>query len=207
MIKDRLTQVLEYKGIPKESFYEKIGQKSANFRGANRKKALNSDVIENILTEIPDLNLVWFLTGKGSMFLDIQEMNTLENSEETPVQRIGRIAKMEGIPITTLENRIGMSKGALSRSIRVGSDIGVRWISALSEIYPKYDMHWLITGHGTMILRRAESKPQNFDEVQKRLLELLSQKDKEINELKKEFESCNPRKLVAADPRQKLTKK
>lgn len=206
MIKDRLTQVLEYKRIPKELFYEKIGQKSANFRGENRKKALNSDVIENILTEIPDLNPIWFLTGKGEMLLEIDDKDLLKD-KETPVQRIGRIAKREGVAITKLEHRIGMSRGALSRAIRVGSDINVNWISALAEVYPKYDMHWLITGLGTMILRRAEPKPVNFDEIQNRLLELLSQKDKEINELKKEFESQDNYIHIVAESQKKLKRK
>ena len=211
MIKLRLIQVLEYKRIPKESFYDKIGQSSANYRGSNRVKTLNSDVIEKILTEIPDLNPVWFLTGKGDMLIDPEEAKILGNDiiklSESAVQRIERIAKAEEIPITTLERRMGMSKGALSRSIRTGTDIGVSWISALSELYPKYDMHWLITGTGSMILKRTVAKNENFDEVQKRLLELLSQKDNEIISLKKELESFNSYTGIAAEHRPELTKK
>lgn len=67
MIKDRIIQVLEYKSIAKERFYTKIGMTSANFRGKARETPINSTAIENILSVIPDLNLVWLITGNGEM--------------------------------------------------------------------------------------------------------------------------------------------
>lgn len=69
MIKDRVIQLIEYKGIAKESFYTKIGMTSANFRGTAKKTPLNSTAIENVLSEIPDANPMWLLTGKGNMIL------------------------------------------------------------------------------------------------------------------------------------------
>lgn len=147
------------------------------------------------------------ITDSDAIFRESDESNKNEEFSETAVQRIERISKAEGIPITTLERRMGMSKGALSRSIRTGSDIGVSWISALSKLYPKYDMHWLITGAGSMILKRAAAKNENFDEVQKRLLELLSQKDNEISALKKELESYDSHPRIAAEHRPKLSEK
>ena len=67
MIKERIIQIVENKGIAKESFYSKIGMTSASFRGKAKNMPLNSNAIENILSEIPDLNAEWLLTGKGSM--------------------------------------------------------------------------------------------------------------------------------------------
>ena len=67
MIKDRVIHLLEYKGIPKEEFYKKIGMTSASFRGAARQTPLNSNAIENILSELPDVSSEWLLMGKGSM--------------------------------------------------------------------------------------------------------------------------------------------
>ncbi|WP_281323759.1 LexA family transcriptional regulator [Flavobacterium sp. IMCC34518] len=67
MIKKRIIQLLEYKGIAKEEFYKKIGVTSANFRGKASETPVNSKTIENILSEISDLNLDWLLTGTGSM--------------------------------------------------------------------------------------------------------------------------------------------
>ncbi len=71
MIKDRIIQLIEQKGIKKEEFFKKIGMTSANFRGKAKKTPLNSNAIENILTEIPDLNGHWLLTGKGEMLKDV----------------------------------------------------------------------------------------------------------------------------------------
>lgn len=67
MIKDRIIQLIEYKGIAKENFYLKIGMTSASFRGKAKESPLNSNAIENILSEIPDVNIEWLLTGKGQM--------------------------------------------------------------------------------------------------------------------------------------------
>ena len=67
MIKERIIQMLEFKGIAKENFYKKIGVTSANFRGNAKKTPLNSTAIENILSEVSDLNLEWLITGNGSM--------------------------------------------------------------------------------------------------------------------------------------------
>lgn len=68
-IKERLTHILEHKDIPKEKFYKKIGMTSANFRGNAKKTPLNSNAIENILSELPQINAYWLVTGEGEMFL------------------------------------------------------------------------------------------------------------------------------------------
>ena len=66
MIKDRIIQVIEYKGIAKENFI-KIGMTSASFRGKAKETPINSTAIENILSEIKDLSPEWLLTGNGEM--------------------------------------------------------------------------------------------------------------------------------------------
>lgn len=67
MIKERIIQLLEKKGIAKEEFYVKIGMTSASFRGNAKKTPLNSNAIENLISIIPDVNPDWLLTGRGSM--------------------------------------------------------------------------------------------------------------------------------------------
>lgn len=75
MIKERVMQVLETQNIPKERFFKRIGMSSANFRGKAKESPLNSNTIKNIITEIPNLNIDWLITGNGSMFLDKKEDN------------------------------------------------------------------------------------------------------------------------------------
>lgn len=67
LIKERIIQLIEYKKIPKEEFYVRIGMTSANFRGKAKTTPLNSTAIENILSEIPDANPEWLITGNGPM--------------------------------------------------------------------------------------------------------------------------------------------
>ncbi|WP_372472718.1 hypothetical protein AB4865_07805 [Capnocytophaga sp. ARDL2] len=83
MIKDRIIQVIELKKIGKENFYKKIGMTSANFRGKAKETPINSNAIENILSEIPDINPIWLLTGKPPMLLSEvkNEVPPTNNSE------------------------------------------------------------------------------------------------------------------------------
>lgn len=76
MIKDRIIQLIEFKGIAKENFYKKIGVTSANFRGKAKESDVSSITIAKILSEIPDANPEWLLTGKGEM-LKSKEPRTL----------------------------------------------------------------------------------------------------------------------------------
>lgn len=76
MIKERIIQILEYKGIAKENFYTEIGMTSASFRGKAKESPLNSNAIENILSIIPEINPEWLLTGKGSMLKEEKEVKT-----------------------------------------------------------------------------------------------------------------------------------
>jgi hypothetical protein len=79
MIKDRIIQVIELKGIIKENFFPKIGMTSANFRGNAKNTPLNSNAIENILSELPDVNPEWLITGRGEM-LKKQENDLVNQS-------------------------------------------------------------------------------------------------------------------------------
>lgn len=78
MIKERIIQLIEYKGIAKESFYKKIGVTSANFRGKAKESDIASASIAKILSEIPDLNLEWLITGNGEMLKRENSYNTDE---------------------------------------------------------------------------------------------------------------------------------
>lgn len=66
-IKERVLEIAEIKGIPKEKFFENISMTYGNFKGSAKKTPLNSDAIANILTIYPDISPIWLLTGKGGM--------------------------------------------------------------------------------------------------------------------------------------------
>jgi hypothetical protein len=67
MIKERMIEFIDSKGIVKERFYEMIGMTSANFRGPARNSPINSNAIKKMLEKFPDLNLYWLITGEGQM--------------------------------------------------------------------------------------------------------------------------------------------
>lgn len=69
----------------------------------------------------------------------------------TTIERISKIAELEGIKLTNLENKIGASKGVLTRALSNKTDIQSKWISSLVENYPKYDAGWILTGNGEML--------------------------------------------------------
>lgn len=100
MIKDRVIHIIDYKGIKRESFFEKIGMSSANFRGPAKKTPLNSNAIENILSLYPDIDPNWLLTGNGEM---IRVNETVPESLKGPPG-----AKTEkGIPLLPVNAEAG----------------------------------------------------------------------------------------------------
>ncbi len=94
LIKERIIQLIEFKKIPKEEFYTRIGMTSANFRGQAKKTPINSTAIENILSEIPDVNPQWLLTGKGSMLKSARDESIDPMDKELIRELIARVGEL-----------------------------------------------------------------------------------------------------------------
>ena len=91
-IKERVVQLVELKQVSKENFFSKIGSTSANFRGKPQKTPLNSDTIVNILSEFPDVNVNWLLTGEGEMIKPDSEHGKASHYTVIPVISIDAAA-------------------------------------------------------------------------------------------------------------------
>lgn len=70
-IKERILYFIEYQGEKKENFFQELGLSYANFKGIQKKSALNSDAIDKILTKYSELNAEWLLTGRGDMLREV----------------------------------------------------------------------------------------------------------------------------------------
>jgi len=65
---DRLMQFIKHAGLSARQFDLSIGASNGyTLRMKKNNASVGSDVIENILRVYPQLNVVWLLTGEGSM--------------------------------------------------------------------------------------------------------------------------------------------
>ena len=133
MIKERIIQFIDLKGVKKEHFYNKIGMTSANFRGKAKETPINSTAIENILSEFPDLNLDWLITGKGEMtkmstqIVKNEGTTNNQNNINAPIEGNITISQNEMYNIIEIQrelnNIIKTSQEQLSESQKQVSDL------------------------------------------------------------------------------------
>ena len=84
---------------------------SASFRGTAKNTPLNSDAVENILSELPQINIHWLLTGEGPMLTE----NT--NSPNTPQEPINQNQNDMNIELVKMINRKDREIGELQVTI------------------------------------------------------------------------------------------
>lgn len=104
-IKERVLLIAENKGISKENFFADIGMTYGSFKGSAKKRPLNSDAIENILTIHKDINAEWLITGSGEMLkssLAVNEPNGIYKL------RTDRIEDQQDVPLYNLEASAGL---------------------------------------------------------------------------------------------------
>jgi phage repressor protein C with HTH and peptisase S24 domain len=78
LIKERILQIAEKQGDSKKDFFKKIGMTPGNFRGSQVRTAINSDALAIILSQFPDIDPRWLITGEGTMIhqpVEVQQSN------------------------------------------------------------------------------------------------------------------------------------
>jgi hypothetical protein len=93
-------------------------------------------------------------------------------------QRIKEIAENEGLKLTQLEQKIGASKGVLTRSLNNNTDIQSKWLTLVVENYPNYNSEWILTGRGVMLKSDQPKAVENNDTCP-----ICKEKDKRIEQL------------------------
>ncbi|MRX70302.1 hypothetical protein SAMN06265349_101694 [Flavobacterium resistens] len=67
LIKERILQFAEFKGVGKEKFIENLGMTYGNFKGRQKLTSVNSDLLDTLLSKYPEINMEWLISGHGSM--------------------------------------------------------------------------------------------------------------------------------------------
>lgn len=80
-IKGRVLQIANIKQITKKELFERLGVSASNFRGNGVYSEINADTIAKISTIFPDINLLWILTGKGSVYAQNSDTFAIKSTE------------------------------------------------------------------------------------------------------------------------------
>ena len=67
-IKERVLQIAKSKNVSYEKFCEDIGMTYGSFKGVARDRPINSDALEIIIANNPDVDVRWLMTGEGEMY-------------------------------------------------------------------------------------------------------------------------------------------
>lgn len=107
LIKERVLQIANNKGVSYIKFCESIGMTYGSFKGKQKETALNSDALDKILSLYPDINPEWLVTGYGDMFkpsgLDIANEDTHVYKLRTDINQAH-----QNIPLYNLEASAGL---------------------------------------------------------------------------------------------------
>ncbi len=78
----RILSFITHLGISARQFDLSIGTANGyTLRMYKNNASIGSDVIERIVKTYPQINLVWLITGKGSMFIEAIEPKTIDNDK------------------------------------------------------------------------------------------------------------------------------
>jgi transcriptional regulator with XRE-family HTH domain len=92
-IKDRLSQIVKYKGVTPRSFALKIGTSSQVFGNYLSGRDPSFEVLSKIVETFDDINPTWLLTGKGPMIRPEEKSNI---TEVLPPEASGPSAPSDG---------------------------------------------------------------------------------------------------------------
>lgn len=91
---DRLMEFIRYAGLSARQFDMSIGASNGYILRMEKNNAsIGSDVIENIIKTYPQLNVVWLLTGEGSMLKgskpeSLLDFNALPRAKQLEIEAI-----------------------------------------------------------------------------------------------------------------------
>lgn len=163
--KERIIEFIKFKGL-RISEFEKLCSLSNGYVFSMRKD-FGKDKLNNVLNKFPELNRNWLVYGEGEMLLG--------GSPNQMKERLLQFLTYKGISQRAFCRRIGMSENWVTTMC---STCRIDTLDKIGESYPDLNMKWLTSGKGDML----DTPPQPTNEVE-RLLGLLEEKDRQINNL------------------------
>lgn len=109
MIRDRIIEYLEYKGISKYKFYKETGLSNGFL---DKKGSIGADKCEIIYYHYSDLNLEWLIIGKG----DKIKNSSVKSEKHTDLENaLNNVINSQGELLTQQKKRIEELKEEIKR--------------------------------------------------------------------------------------------
>jgi transcriptional regulator with XRE-family HTH domain len=143
--KERIKEFIKYLKIPTKTFEEKAGL--SNGYVSSIRIGIGYNANKKIAAAYPELNIVWLLTGEGSMLKSQNE--EVEDCENKVKTRMLEYVETEGINKSQFYKKINVSNGFLDKGENVGSDKIIKFLKIFRDVNPK----WLLIGEGPMLLK------------------------------------------------------
>lgn len=140
-INKRIRTIMDYYGLNKNSFTNKVGASSPSVIGKilndeNRKPSF--DIIEKIVNAFPDINADWLISGKGTMFHNppdylpeihdriMKIMNTYNLNWQRLAKRVG--VKMPSRVMDVVINRYEPEEELLEGILKTFPQVNRKWL-------------------------------------------------------------------------------
>ena len=129
-IQTRVEQYIKYKGLTNSRFEKQVGLSNGFVR--NMDKGMSTDKVMRISEEFPELNILWLITGKGSMLatgtpVESNEDNqpfvhrmveTLRKQLESQQTTIQSLTEQNKVLLQVIESQLELIKHPVNQAVR-----------------------------------------------------------------------------------------
>lgn len=104
-------------------------------------------------------------------------------------ERLKQVIENKGYSVQTFEVKCSITHGVLHKYFRENGTITMQNIQKISDTFPDINMHWLITGKGSMIYDNyIEPKFNEENQSEKLLRTIIDYKQQIINQLQERID-------------------
>ena len=129
-IQTRVEQYIKYKGLTNSRFEKQVGLSNGFVR--NMDKGMSTDKVMRISEEFPELNILWLITGKGSMLATgtpvesskdnqpfVHRMaETLRKQLEAQQTTIQSLTEQNKVLLQVIESQLELIKHPVNQAVR-----------------------------------------------------------------------------------------